>query len=142
MSQELVAALVSGAFSILAVVISILANRKVEGLRNELLPEGLAAYKKLWSVLEPVTPTQGSPLPDGTREASEKSLRNWYYADGNGAFFSADAQERFLFARKVLRHEVDASSDSDLRTAFSTLRTQLKTDIEVYRGRDRTRKLG
>ena len=142
MSQEVIASLITGAVSLLAVVLSAYANWRVEGLSKELEPQRASAYRRLWSLTAPLTPTDKAALPAGTREALEQSLKAWYYDDGNGVFLSAESQRRFLAARKLLRHEVEPSTDDAVRLAFSDLRSQLKDDLKVYRGRDRWKRLG
>ncbi len=142
MSQEVIASLIAGAFSLLAVALSVYATRRVQGLSKEMEPQRASAYRKLWSLTAPLTPTNRAALPDGTREAVERSLTAWYYDDGNGVFLSAESQKRFLAARKLLRGEVEPSTDDAVRDAFSDLRSQLKDDLRVYQGRDRSKKLG
>ena len=96
--------MIAGAFSIVAVVLSVYATRRVEGLSKELELGRASAYRKLVRKLTaPLTPTDKAALPGGTRDSLEQSLTAWYYEDGNGVFLSAESQKQFLAARKVLR---------------------------------------
>jgi hypothetical protein len=145
-SPEIIAAFISGFFSLAAVILAGVANWNVRSLRAEfqlgLLRDRLHAYQSLWASLEVVAPTLKDPLTDVVREKLEKDLRSWYYNEGNGIFLSASSQVQFLHARKVLRGEESPSTDQDLREAFSELRTRLKNDIKIYGRAEQKRKLG
>ena len=136
MSPEIVAAFIAGIFSLLAVIIALIAERNVRSLRSEFLKglfaDRLKAYRVLWEKMAVVAPTRADEITKLEREGLESSLRNWYYDRGNGLFLSVKSQRRFLMARKVLRGEVSPADEKALIDAFSELRTALKNDLGVY----------
>jgi hypothetical protein len=145
-SPEIIAAFIAGFFSLAAVVLAGVANWNVRSLKAEfqlgLLRDRLKAYQSLWASLEVVAPSVKDSLTEVARDNLEKSLRAWYFNQGNGIFLSASSQEQFLHARQVLRGEKLPSTDKAVRDAFSELRTRLKNDIKVYGRAEKKRKLG
>lgn len=91
----------------------------------------LPAYKKLWELTEIVSPTAKTAITAEQKQKLEDALRHWYYQDGNGIFLSLDAGRQFLRAKDQLALS-DTANFQNIQKAFSTLRTQMKSDIGVY----------
>ena len=120
--------------SLFATIVSLWAKRSVDTLRNQrrvriLFPQ-LAAYRKLWALTLPASPSRMNAPEMRERLQLQSVLRDWYYEDGNGIFLSKEARALLVDAK-------DKLSDDNIAFAvivrkLSDLRGQLKNDIGVY----------
>ena len=94
------------------------------------MPQRLEALKKLWSLMEPLSPTLSTPIDAEQREQLYIDLRSWYYEEGGGMFLGLKAADLFMKTRESL--QTVNTDERTLRNKFSPLRTQLKVDIGVY----------
>ena len=60
------------------------------------------AYKALWALQEPLSPTSATELSACERQKLNAALVSWYYRDGNGLFLSLHISDRFLRTKKLL----------------------------------------
>jgi hypothetical protein len=104
------------------------------------MPLRLEALKRLWSCMEPLSPTATAPLSQAEREKLDAQLRQWYYANGDGIFLGIQAAAAYFDARATLLNE--QISDKGVREAFSRLRTQIKIDVGVYSPEEAKRQIG
>ena len=108
--------------------------------KRSVMPERLEALKRLWSCMEPLSPTAAMPLSRAEREKLDAQLRQWYYANGGGIFLSIQAAADCFDARATLLN--GQISDKSVREAFSRLRTQMKIDVGVYSPEEAKRQIG
>lgn len=97
-------------------------------LRGYVMVPRIKAYRVLWSLMEPISPTLRTTLTASQRQELDANFRAWYYEDGCGMFLSLESQKAFLKARAVLQDK----SSGDIVGAFSQLRTKMKLDLAVY----------
>ena len=97
-----------------------------------------AAYEKIWKATEDFRSTDPPDL-DRKRIAKVRDVLNRaYFDDGGALYLSHAAASRLLVAKRLLAQRIDdnaspsAISDEDLRSAFSSFRTQLKADLLIY----------
>lgn len=111
---------------------------------SELRQLRLAAYKELWSLMEPLATYAREPAsPDrASLEALSKALRSWYFKTG-GLYLSNEARTAYFQFQRTLwtiassdRWEADRLEDDDLdrlRELGSWLRTVLTYDVGTRR---------
>ena len=97
--------------------------------RAAIIGPQLEAYRALWAVLYVVRPTRIEPISERERSDLLSALTSWYYSEGNGICLSFEAGKAWRSARNTL---TDGLPDSAVKNAFSSLRTRLKLDLEVY----------
>jgi hypothetical protein len=94
---------------------------------------------KLYAALLPLTEygpeDRPKELPLGEREALAGKLTVWYYKDGAGLLLSGKGLEHFREARAALAKR-DAAP-TEIWTALSELRTELKIDLGVREPEER-----
>jgi hypothetical protein len=98
------------------------------------------AYKKLWSLMDTLSPTKHSEITEAERRTLSDLLQTWYYQDGGAIFLSLKAADLFIKAKDSLLEP--GVSSHDLRERFSSLRTELKIDVGVYGPDDRDVQIG
>ncbi len=123
-------------------------NRDV---RLKLAERRLAAYERLWALLRPASPSDPPPGAS-TRARLHGALTDWYYAHGDGMLLPAVTRNVYLHAKDNLVRPVeqvvpDSSRDRLAglvpteqeharallaRRQLSLLRTQLKSDLEIF----------
>jgi hypothetical protein len=108
--------------------------------KKSVMPPRLEALKRLWSSMEPLSPTATAALSWAERGKLDADLRQWYYANGNGIFLSIEAAAACFDARATLLNE--KVSDREVQEAFSLLRTQIKIDVGVYSPEEAKRQIG
>jgi hypothetical protein len=97
----------------------------------------LDAYRSLWSLMAPLSPQVGANLD---RKVLVEAFRKWYYEFGNGLLLTWRAQNAYLVANELLSKE--EATEVEVRKAFSTLRTQMKVDIDVYTDEESKKRAG
>lgn len=132
-------------------------NRDV---RLKLAERRLAAYERLWSLMRPASPYE-APLDSITRQEIHKNLTDWYYANGDGMLLERVSRSVYLEAKdnlvrptgsvtpRLVRQrlaslpleEAEKERGKVCQRQLSLLRTQLKSDLEIY-GRPYGPKLG
>jgi len=126
---------------VLVLIVTYWLNHRLEILKNflsfqtALAPNRTAAYQSLWEKTEPLTPREVAALDvSAAKGVCFEDLRDWYYKKGNAMYLSLDAADLFLGGLKLLeRTEVSAK---EIKDHFSSLRTQLKIDLGVYKRAD------
>jgi hypothetical protein len=88
----------------------------------------LDAYRTLLQLTNAGSLGKATTLKSRERRKRARELTAWFYA-GDGLLLSGDAHRAFYAARAVLEDE--HTSDEQVRTALSALRTELKIDLGV-----------
>jgi hypothetical protein len=88
------------------------------------------AYTAIWQCMAPLSMRAATPLTEDARSDLRHAFRTAFYDKGAGLVLSHAALRDYLAAMDVLDRQ--QSSDSEIRSAFSTLRTQMKTDLAIY----------
>lgn len=111
----------------------------------------LAAYERLWALMRPVSPN-APPANRRERHALNRRLTDWYYENGNGMMLENASRTMYLRAKDNLvcpladlvpqeardriraldREQQDTARGTLAARQFSLLRTQLKSDVEVF----------
>jgi hypothetical protein len=99
----------------------------------------LQPYKDLWKLMEPLSPRLSDELD---RSALGPKFREWYYTNGNGLLLSWEATNAYVLATNLLSQEKAKEPDGTVRDAFSTLRTVMKVDLDVYSTDESTSQVG
>jgi hypothetical protein len=125
------------------------ARKEREARFNDLVrPERIPAYKKLWTLLEPLA--KYSPPGIFSYTAAEnlsQSMRHWYFQDGGGMFLSESSRATYFPIQEYLGDfilgEGSYKDDPDsplpeehvrkLRRLSSLLRASLAEDIGIGR---------
>jgi hypothetical protein len=144
-SPEVVGAVIAGLFSLAATIISIRANRKSDGtrdqvvgvkdqvdrVRDQLFELRLEPYRELWSLTELPSQTSEEGLTPELRAKLLDELGLWYHQKG-GILLSQEARVLFRQTESVLEHadpEPTAEETMKIRHKMSELRTQIKRDL-------------
>jgi hypothetical protein len=88
----------------------------------------LSAYQTLLGLTNAGSPGKATTLKAKQRRTRAKELTAWFYG-GGGLVLSGDAHRAFYAARSRLEDE--HATDEQVRTALSSLRTELKIDLGV-----------
>lgn len=125
---------------VLVLIVGLWLNRKLEqykialeegiSTRVRIAERRLPSYRKLWEITQPTTKARDAALSMEDRKELYTRLCNWYYEEGNGIFLSNKTRELYLDAREKLIRD-DTSSD-DITDYFSTLRSEIKSEIGIY----------
>src|SRR2546425_12849896 len=103
MKTELLVALITGAFGFLASIYATIVAHNVRGeMQVKLLEPRLDSYRKLWALMEVASPSLEQEWSSGARATLESTLRDWYYATGNGIFLSKESRALLVEAKKSL----------------------------------------
>lgn len=139
MASELIIALISGFFGLLGTGLSIWATVTAQDVRREmqvkLVEPQLAAYRTLWALMGPASPSLDNDFTIEERTRMEEDFRRWYYENGNGIFLSSASRDLLVEAKEQLK---SGGSSGNVRRLLSRLRSQLKNDIGVYGKEDVT----
>jgi len=110
----------------------------VQGPAPGLLADTVAAYKRLWELTNilPRWPRRTDASYDDLADFSE-ALRDWYFRDAGGMFFSSTAHSAYVELQEALTAMISQGVSGDLapdhydhiREFCSQLRTQLATHI-------------
>jgi len=90
----------------------------------------LPAYAALWKCMGKLSPTGSDPLPAQARSQLDAALRKVFFEQGAGLMLSHSALAQYISA--VERLNDPTATDESIREDFSALRTQMKTDLNVY----------
>ena len=102
--------------------------------RDELLKELSARRSEslaiLWRLTTQFARSSKKPIPLAQRITADDAFLQWYYENSGALFLSWQSTRRYIEAIACLRNT--QSNTTDLRVAFSRLRTALKRDFGIY----------
>ena len=138
MDTALAAALLGGAFALIAAVLSAITTIRVNsirrGLQVEIAVPRIGAYRKLWTLTRRASALR--PPTQEERNALEDGIFEWYFDDGQGIFLSDASRDVVQGLQAQLRDESVAWAE--VCRTYSTLRLSLKNDVGVFAGSRRT----
>lgn len=91
----------------------------------------LPAYRDLWQLSGVFRSSHRGPYDLAVMQRAERDIVSWYYRGGNGAMLSFDAQSILQAGLQLLRAG-DPDDSAVITRVFSSLRTQLKSDLGIY----------
>lgn len=120
-------------------------------LQLKLAERRLAAYERLWALMRVASPYD-APLDKVGRGNLHKDLTDWYYAHGDGMMLHRATRVMYLQVKdNLFRTRVNVVSDTArqrlmrldeaeadlqhgklIQRQLSLLRTQMKSDVEIY----------
>jgi hypothetical protein len=103
-----------------------LSNEEMARNTEVLIPR-LEAYKGLWEITETISNATENLDTNGKNNVL-RDMQAWYFDDGNGLFLSTEAADSYRKAIRALKK----SHINDIKTRFSDLRAQLKSDLAIY----------
>lgn len=103
-----------------------LSNEEMARNTEVLIPR-LEAYKGLWEITETIS-NASENLDNSGKNNVLRDMQAWYFDDGNGLFLSTEAADSYRKAIRALKK----SHINDIKTRFSDLRAQLKSDLAIY----------
>jgi hypothetical protein len=156
MSTEVAAATIAALAALfgtaLGAYVSLVQARPERLLVAELYRDNAAAFQKLFSLTVLAAASRADEISVEDRKTLVRLLTEWYYKDGNGIFLNNAARDSFFeFRRRLLTKEeakglgydikwlegyAYGSSDDMMKcikSRASALRTELKTQLGVYR---------
>jgi hypothetical protein len=102
----------------------------------KLLESRIEAYRSLWALTEPASPTRGDrgeSLPPDAAKAMGRAIYDWYYKDGNGLFMPDRTRQHLQKIHQTLQYgEPQPPSGDPQIVALSQLRSMLRQDVGVF----------
>lgn len=88
------------------------------------------AYQALWALTMKARYWGSEGMNEAQRRELNEELVNWYYEKNGAMFLSFNATNDLNMARQVLCDKL--KGPSEVRDAFSSLRTTIKVDCHIY----------
>ena len=137
MDTALAAALLGGAFALIAAILSAITTIRVNsirrGLQVEIAAPRVEAYRKLWTLTRRASST--TPPSQEERDVLEGDIFEWYFEDGHGIFLSDTSRDIVQGLQAQLR---DSRIEwAEVCRTYSTLRLSLKNDVGMFTGNRR-----